>query len=305
MNNEKFHSERRIGIGGSDIAAIFGLSNFQTAIDVYNSKVEEFEDEILAADDPRNIGKLCEPIILKIYEGKTGNRIVTDNTFIQSKQYPWMIGHVDGWLPDINKILEAKHVGFFSDKWGQSGTDGVPDAYLLQVAHYCLIASEFKEILGADIAALGNGNQFRIYHYNRNEKLEKAIIDRVKFFWHENVLAKIPPQPTTLNDLSRFWKSVEGKSITAPDSLYLKWSELSNVAKTISDLSEKENLLKAEIQKEMADAETLLDNMGNKIVSWKTQTKKLLDQRKLKEGFKQIYDDCCKESVSRIFRVVR
>ena len=32
---------RQIGIGGSDVAALLGLSKWRTPLDVYNSKVEE------------------------------------------------------------------------------------------------------------------------------------------------------------------------------------------------------------------------------------------------------------------------
>ena len=46
MNNrEQFLLDRKQGIGGSDVAAIMGLSPWKSALGVYLDKVSDFTDE--------------------------------------------------------------------------------------------------------------------------------------------------------------------------------------------------------------------------------------------------------------------
>ena len=63
---------RRLGIGGSDSAAILGISPFRTARDLYYDKLN-----IVTADDEGNwvameMGNLLEPLVARIFAKKTG-----------------------------------------------------------------------------------------------------------------------------------------------------------------------------------------------------------------------------------------
>ncbi|TAE29141.1 MAG: hypothetical protein EAZ92_07005 [Candidatus Kapaibacterium sp.] len=62
---KKWREQRRSGIGGSDIAALMGVSPFANADDVYRSKVEGFD---VTETEQMRIGKHIEPFIVREFK---------------------------------------------------------------------------------------------------------------------------------------------------------------------------------------------------------------------------------------------
>ena len=72
LPREQWLEYRRKGIGGSDAAAVLGISPFRTGRDLYYDKLN-----IVTADDAENwvqleVGTLLEPLVAKIFAHKTG-----------------------------------------------------------------------------------------------------------------------------------------------------------------------------------------------------------------------------------------
>ena len=75
LPREQWLEYRRKGIGGSDAAAVLGISPFRTGRDLYYDKLN-----IVTADDAENwvqleVGTLLEPLVAKIFAYKTGYKI--------------------------------------------------------------------------------------------------------------------------------------------------------------------------------------------------------------------------------------
>ena len=67
LPREQWLEYRRKGIGGSDAAAVLGISPFRTGRDLYYDKLN-----IVTADDAENwvqleVGTLLEPLVAKIF----------------------------------------------------------------------------------------------------------------------------------------------------------------------------------------------------------------------------------------------
>lgn len=80
LPREQWLEYRRKGIGGSDAAAILGISPFRTGRDLYYDKLN-----IVTADDNENwvqleVGTLLEPLVAKIFAHKTGYKIYRSST---------------------------------------------------------------------------------------------------------------------------------------------------------------------------------------------------------------------------------
>ena len=121
---------RQLGIGGSDAAAVLGISPFRTARDLYYDKLG-----IVTADDQVNrvaleIGILLEPLVATIFARKTGLKIFQRKFMYQHPQYPWMLADLDYLveLPDGKlAILEIKTTNYNAkDKWWYNGEEIVP-----------------------------------------------------------------------------------------------------------------------------------------------------------------------------------
>ena len=115
LPREQWLEYRRKGIGGSDAAAVLGISPFRTGRDLYYDKLN-----IVTADDAENwvqmeVGTLLEPLVAKIFAHKTGYKIYRRPFMFQHPLYPWMLADLDYMveLPDgTTAILEIKTTNY-------------------------------------------------------------------------------------------------------------------------------------------------------------------------------------------------
>ena len=111
ISREQWLEYRRQGIGGSDVAALMGISPFHTARALYFDKLN-----IAAAEEEGNwvameMGHLLEDLVAKIFQHKTGFEIYQIKKMFYHPQYPFMLADVDYFinLPGGGKaILELK-----------------------------------------------------------------------------------------------------------------------------------------------------------------------------------------------------
>ena len=143
LSREEWLEYRRLGIGGSDAAAVLGISPFRTARDLYYDKLN-----IATADDDENwvakeMGNLLEPLVAKIFARKTGLKIYQRKCMFQHPLYPWMLADLDYLveLPDGTvAILEIKTTNYNAkDHWWYNGKEIVPVYYESQGRHYMAV----------------------------------------------------------------------------------------------------------------------------------------------------------------------
>lgn len=116
LSEEEWLAYRRKGIGGSDVAALLGISPWRTARDLYFDKlnivaVEDNEDNWVALE----MGHLLEPLVAKIFQHRTGYKVYQIKKMFQHPQYSWMLADVDYFveLPDgSTAILEIKTTNY-------------------------------------------------------------------------------------------------------------------------------------------------------------------------------------------------
>lgn len=122
LSEEEWLAYRRKGIGGSDVAALLGISPWRTARDLYFDKlnivaVEDNEDNWVALE----MGHLLEPLVAKIFQHRTGYKVYQIKKMFQHPQYSWMLADVDYFveLPDgSTAILEIKTTNYNArDNW--------------------------------------------------------------------------------------------------------------------------------------------------------------------------------------------
>lgn len=116
LSRDEWLAYRRYGIGGSDAAAILGISPWRTARDLYYDKlgiaeVSENEDNWVQLE----MGNLLEPLVAQIFEKKTGLKVFKRKAMFQHPKYPWMLADLDYLveLPDgSTAILEIKTTNY-------------------------------------------------------------------------------------------------------------------------------------------------------------------------------------------------
>ena len=150
--------------------------------------------------------------VLKFY-------IITVSSFNSEKQKS--LEYEDA-IEEIHKCF-CKTASFTKAKeWGDSGTDQIPESYLIQVAHYAAISGANK----IDIAVLIGGQDFRIYTYNKNKDLENKIIKIGVNFWNNHIEKGIPPKCVNTRDTFNLFPQSNNKEILAQNDIIAKLEEL-------------------------------------------------------------------------------
>jgi len=264
MITDKQREERKLGIGGSDLAIILGLSNYMTPYQLYLDKIGE--GEIREETEQQYWGNRIEPLIRQEFEIRNNVKVEERETIIHP-MYDFLRGNLDGFIPELNAVLEVKcSNSFMSHEWGEDGSDVIPMQYLVQVAHYCAITNAES----AFIAVLIGGNQYRQFKYTRDLELEMHLIEAARKFW-ECVVNRTPPDATNLTDLRiMFPNHIERKSVTVNEDVKEHVSKLFNTRLQKKALEDVEEKTKFNIMQFMTDSEVLLDDAGKELISWKT-----------------------------------
>lgn len=180
---------RRGGIGGSDAAAVLGLDPWRSPLDVWRSKVQPSPP----SDDEKflfKLGHLLEPVIAGLYSEQTSREVVSPNPEIVSHSlYPELIGSPDRLAIQDGRVVELKSEHQFADKFGDPGSDQVPDHYIIQAAHYMAVANLDR----CDVAVLHGGFKFAIYQLRRDLDMERSMLEQLREWWNAYVVKKVEP----------------------------------------------------------------------------------------------------------------
>lgn len=265
MITEQQKQERMLGIGGSDMPIIMGLSSYKTPYQLYLEKTGQVEDT-QAENDFQYWGNQLESIIRAEF-AKRNNVVVEERETIVHPIYSFLRGNIDGFIPSLNAVLEVKSSSsFIAHQWGEDGSDVIPMQYLLQVAHYCAITNADC----AYIAVLIGGNDYREFKYVRDMDIEKKVIEEAAKFWN-CVQTRTPPEPINQIDLRlMFPKHNPEKTKKVDTPVYEQLTKLNETRFKIKQLNEVEEQFKFNIMQFMQDAECLVDDSGKPIVSWKS-----------------------------------
>jgi len=299
IDRATFLVRRKQGIGGSDIAAIIGLSPWRTALDVYLDKVSPEVIETPSAPIGTGAalwwGSRLEEVIGKAYAEATGRRIQRYNALIRHPEKPYFIGDVDflcycadGRTPATRKGgirtergVEIKNIRYAGEEWGMDGTDEIPAWYLAQVQWYMGIIPSIQFF---DLAPLVSGQELRIYTIERNEEIIAGLQDAGERFWRDFVEAGNPPPPATAEDVKKLFPAPQAASVTATPEVQRIVAHVRRLSRLRIDLTAEEDELKDKIAVAIGDAEELKDADGAVLATFKMEKRgRILRIKKEKE----------------------
>jgi len=237
---------RKQGLGATDCAAVMGLSPYRTPYELWLIKTGRAEEEAILNDDRLRLRHAHEETIAREYAFRNNCQLRRVNQTLFHKKYPFMLCNLDRVITGERKIVECKSSsGFMRPTWGATGSDEAPMIYLLQVQHQMSV-SGYED---SDIAALIDIDDYRIYRQPRNEKVIATIESACEKFWHEHVLADVPPPPTTRGDLKLMYPINNGNFIEATAEVLDYLDRLDNHKADIKAIEgEKEKVEKEIIQ---------------------------------------------------------
>lgn len=302
---------RQSGIGGSDVAAIVGLSPYRTPLDVYLSKIEEITEE--NGNEFTYWGTVLEDVVAKEFARRSGLKIQKVNKTMRHPEHDWMLANIDRAVvnPAISgnvryvdgrlttdQLLECKTASTYSrDAWGESG-DAVPVGYALQVQWYLAVT-------GCSIghmAVLIGGNDFRVFQVNRDDELIRELIRRCAAFWNDNVLSRKAPDPINAADVLKLYPQDAGDAVEAADDVPAKIEQLKELKEKSKALDDQIVSIETDIKASFAEHASLVWH-GLPLATYKTQSRESLDSKALKAAHPGIYQQFIKTTSSRVLRI--
>jgi len=287
--------ERMKGIGGSDVAAVLGVSRWKSPLRLYLEKLGEIEPE---GDNEYMLwGRKLEKLIIEHFAEITGKTVEKIDKILVHPQYSFMIANIDGYIEAEDAVVEAKTASSYKlDEW--SG-DNIPIEYVLQGQHYLAVTGCSKVYY----PVLVGGNTFFIKEMTRDEELINMIIDAESRFWHEHIEKRIPPEMTGAVDAKELLDKLypvsrEGMKVELPQ-LEDVVNQLAVTQQKIKELEQLADELQAKIKEQMGEAE--IAEVGNFIITWKSVTSERLDTSRLKKELPDVYKQFLTSSTSRRF----
>lgn len=263
QDSPEWHAARQEGIGASDVAAILGLSPWQTPLGVYRTKMG-VPNEI--PEDLAWHGHNMEPIIAKWIEDKCPEvgMLTSVGMSARSTEWQWLTASPDRLVLESHPLIpvELKTSSAFSK---ESWADGVPLYYAAQVQTQLAV-------LGAPFGWLAvnhGGPTYGLYRIERDEEfIIEHLVPKTRAFWEEHVLAQVAPEPTTTAEAVELWPGNPDLAIEGDERLYELWGAYGLMQAEQVEISERLDAVKLELQKAMQDA-TALTYQGRELFTWK------------------------------------
>lgn len=280
---EEWLKARKLGLGGSDMAAVLGLSPWRSPIDVWLDKTSDTVEE--KESEPMYWGNVLEEVVAQEFAKRSGYKVRNNNFTLQSEKYPYLLANIDREIVGLDAGLECKTANAFkANEWDG---DNVPDAYYIQCQHYMAVTGKSSWW----IACLVGGNTFHYKEIKRNEEVIAAIIDTGAAFW-ELVESKTMPAPDDTkqceNALKKLYQKSNGQSVELPanyGNMIIDYLEIKN---QLSELETKKRGIENVMKDFLKDNEKA--TYGEHFVSWKsTKPRETFDAKAFKDDYPELH----------------
>lgn len=282
MPRDEWLARRRNGIGGSDAAALCGLSRWQSRLEVWAEKTGVM-GELERETEAMRWGTLLEGVVRQEVAERTGVDIRPLHWLLAHPDRPWQQANVDGLAcVDVNDlgIYEGKTSGTFAaDEWAH---DEVPDQYVLQGQHYLAVTGLPWVLYGVLIG----GQRLEVRKVDRDEELIEDLTRIEEQFWHDHVEAGIPPEPDgskACTDLmGKLWDAKAGSVLTVdPDEVADLIGERALAIEEETAAGERRAAAENRLKALLGEHEEARSPAGRKLFTWKAQERRGLDTKAL------------------------
>ena len=198
--------KRRRYLGGSEVAAVLGLSPFTTAASLYDEKMGLIEPK--ETSEAMEVGIFLEDGIAKLWH----HRKYREYQMLKHKpklhpEFRFMRASPDRILYDTTGAwvagVEIKCISKFSEAaggWGRSGSQDYPEYYRVQCAWNRMIF----DLPVWNLVALVADGRYTLKHYVYKADLEYEANLRTQAldFWQNNILKKVRPEEKPVHRLT-------------------------------------------------------------------------------------------------------
>lgn len=270
MSHELWLLARKQTIGGSDAAAIVGLSSWSSPYSVWaekTGKTAEIED-----NEAMRQGRDLEAYVAERFCEETGKKVRRRNAILRDPDLPFAHANVDRLIVGEDAGLECKTTSALNMKAFRDGE--YPANYYAQCMHYMMVTGCQKWYL----AVLVLGKQFLVFTIERDEAEIEALRAQEEEFYYYMVSKTPPPvdgSQATTDAINEAWPNdngIDDIDLTGVSGEIMRLSALKQQAKKLKeDIAACENNIKVYMGPSTGG------RYDRYKVTWKEQSRKTLD----------------------------
>lgn len=284
-DSPEWEQARRGTLGASEVPAVLGLSPYATPLDVYFAKLGAAREQM--NEELAFIGHAEEVVIgkwLRRFRPDLG--VIRRGFMARSLEAPWLHATFDRfvvkggrWVP-----VQMKTAHQFA---GAGWADAVPAAVQAQVQAELFVHGSDH---GYAVAFVG-GRSFHVHRIDRDEAFVRDLLLPITgAFWREHVERREPPPPSTPAEAADLFPA-RGASLVADLEAVTLWEALGRAEADRDADDATVEALRLALMVRMQGAETLVDDAGRVLVTWRTrQGARRLDTAALRRDHPDIAD---------------
>ncbi len=281
----EWHALRSTGLGGSDIAAILGLSPWDSAFNLYHRRKGLIPDKV--ETPAMQWGTILEPAIREEFHRRHPELGLWLGGTYRNTERPWQLYNPDALVVEpsdvtntgpwpVTRIYEGKTSNAFHHGFGESGSDDIPVHYRAQV----MWGMDCLGVPLAHMAVLIGGSDYREYEIRYDENEARLLRDAAADFWRR-LQEDDPPEPdwlpSTTHTLRQLHPDIDDVDVEVDPAL----AEEYLTSKTALDLAEQRHALaKNRLLAAIGDGRRAVCG-GQRIATRQHSTKTWLDRGRL------------------------
>ncbi|MEI3039352.1 MAG: YqaJ viral recombinase family protein [Victivallales bacterium] len=259
----------RSGIGGSDIAAVFGLSPWKSRYALYLEKTSAPEPSAppqpTGTSAPLYWAGKQKRSIADAYIKETKKNLTRSTSMIRDPEKRFFHGHPDYFVSG-SLLLLCVSAAFPGDQWGPAPDGMIPPACAMKAQWYMGLLPAVETV---DLAVLFSGRDFRIYHIRRDDTLIAHLRRYAELFWLEHVEKRLPPAPLTEEEVREIYPQPVRKTVQATRSMETMIRHYRRLSDIQAQTEKIRRVLRDGLLRGMGDSAVLTDSKGAPLATFR------------------------------------